>query len=135
MRTLVLYCLTLILFVGLDALWLGLAAKRIYLDAMGPLMRARPDLGVAAFFYLLIAAGIVVFAAAPGLEQGSVQRAALMGALLGLVCYATYDLTALAVIRDFPRGLAFLDLAWGTLLTSVTAASAVWLTGRFGPAG
>jgi len=109
----------------LDFLWLGVFAKSWYQGGMGHLMAARPNLWAAAAFYLLYPVGIVILAVAPA--GGDVMRAVLMGALFGFFAYATYDLTALAVLRDFPARLAFLDIAWGALVSACGAAAGAWV--------
>lgn len=104
----------------IDAVWLGVIAKSMYANAMGSLMSPSPNLWAAAAFYLLFPLGLLIFAVLP--QAGSpVFKAALMGALFGFFAYATYDLTNLAVIRDWPVGLTFIDLAWGTLVSAVAA--------------
>jgi len=108
----------------LDFLWLGVIAKSWYQGGMGHLMAAKPNLWAAAAFYLLYPVGIVIFAVAP--SGGDVVRAVLMGALFGFFAYATYDLTALAVLRDFPARLAFLDIAWGAFVSACGAAAGAW---------
>jgi uncharacterized membrane protein len=109
-----------LVFLGLDALWIGLIAKSFYVGALGSLMRDRPLLVAALAFYLIYAVGIVVFAVEPALSQG-VAGAALLGALYGFCAYATYDLTNLATLRGFPLKLAFVDIAWGACVTAVAA--------------
>ncbi|HYF42072.1 MAG TPA: DUF2177 family protein [Ramlibacter sp.] len=113
----------------LDFLWLGVIAKSWYQGGMGHLMAAKPNLWAAAAFYLLYPVGLVIFAAAPA--QGDVMRALLMGALFGFFAYATYDLTALAVLRDFPARLAFLDIAWGAFVSACGAAAGAWAARQF----
>ena len=83
--------------------------------------------GAALLFYLLFVAGILVFAALPGLAAGSAAKAAMLGALLGLVSYAAFDLTCLALFRDFPLVLVVVDLAWGMTLSTGTATAAYWI--------
>ena len=83
-------------------------------------MRERPNIGVACLFYVIYLAGIVVFAVMPALGQGS-EKAALLGGLYGLCAYATYDLTNLATLRDFPVKLALVDIGWGICGTALAA--------------
>jgi uncharacterized membrane protein len=90
---------------------------------MGDLMSPNPRLAFAAVFYLIYPVGLLVFAIVPGLAAQGVMRAALMGGLFGMFCYATYDLTNLAVIRNWPLALSFIDIAWGTLVSGVAAAA------------
>lgn len=121
-RWLAAYAAALIAIGVLDALWLGVVAKGWYQSGMGHLMAPKPHLVAAAAFYLLYPVGVVLFAAAP--SQGEWTRALLMGALFGLFCYGTFDLTSLAVLRDYPAWLAVLDIAWGATASALGAAAA-----------
>lgn len=98
----------------LDMVWLLWIARDWYQQGIGHLMAARPQLAAAAIFYLLFPVGLMVFAVLPASGVG-VGRAALLGALFGFFAYATYDLTNLAILKDWPIGLSLLDVAWGTL--------------------
>ncbi|MBS0426799.1 MAG: DUF2177 family protein [Proteobacteria bacterium] len=122
-KHLVAWAATFVVMIVIDLLWLGVIAKGIYQQGMGALMAPQPRLGAAAAFYLLYPVGLVVFAVLPGADAGSVWRAALTGALFGLFCYGTYDLTNMAVVRNWPVGLSLLDMAWGTLVSGVSAAA------------
>ena len=103
-----------------DMIWLGVIAKSTYGNAMGPLLSPNPNLWAAASFYLLFPAGLLIFAVLP--QTGSpVLKAALMGALFGFFAYSTYDLTNLAVVKGWPLGLTFIDMAWGTLVSGIAA--------------
>ena len=104
----------------IDMVWLGVIAKSTYAEAMGPLLSPSPNLWAAAAFYLMFPAGLLIFAVLPG-ETSSVLKVAAMGALFGFFAYSTYDLTNLAVIKNWPVGLTFLDMAWGTLVSGVSA--------------
>lgn len=126
-----LYAVSIGAFLVIDALWLGFIARDFYRAQMGELLRPEPRWGAAALFYALFVAGIVLFVTEPALERGSLARAAGFGALFGLVTYATYDLTNLAVLRGFPTLVAVVDLAWGAAISATVAAvgylSADWL--------
>ena len=100
----------------IDMVWLGIIAKSTYANAMGSLLTPSPNLWAAAAFYLLFPLGLLIFAVLPHAES-PVWKAALMGALFGFFAYSTYDLTNLAVIKDWPLGLTFIDMAWGTLVS------------------
>ena len=115
------FIFTAIVFLALDFVWLGFVAKDFYRTQIGALMLEKPLLGVAFTFYLLYAIGIVYFAVMPALETDSWVRAMTNGALLGLIAYATYDLTNLATLRGWSVKLSIVDLAWGTLVTSLAA--------------
>ncbi|KNZ33007.1 MAG: membrane protein [Methylibium sp. NZG] len=119
-KPLLLYAATAAVMLVLDALWLGLVATQLYSQGIGHLMAAEPRLGVAALFYLLYPVGLVVFAVGPSTGW---RNAAWKGALFGFFAYATYDLTNLATLKDWPVWLAALDIAWGTLVSGVSAAA------------
>lgn len=121
MAYVVAYLATAIVFLGLDYLWLSNAGPRIYQPALGDLMLDRPNIPVAAAFYLVYAAGIVVFAIAPHGEPRSLGHVSLLGAFLGLVAYGTYDITNLATLRGWPVSIALIDMAWGVFVTAMGA--------------
>ncbi|MGJ7562366.1 DUF2177 family protein [Variovorax sp. GB1R11] len=122
-KHLVAWAVTFVVLLVIDMIWLGVVAKGMYQEAMGDLMSPKPRLAFAAVFYLIYPIGLLIFAIVPGLAAQGVMRAALMGGLFGLFCYATYDLTNLAVIRNWPLALSFIDIAWGTLVSGVAAAA------------
>jgi uncharacterized membrane protein len=105
----------------IDMVWLRVIAVNWYADGMGALLSPTPNLWAAGAFYLLFPAGLVIFAVLPAESASSVFKAAAMGALFGFFAYATYDLTNLAVVKNWPVGLTFLDLAWGTLVSGISA--------------
>lgn len=108
-------------FAAIDAVWLTTMTNRLYKPVLGPIMAARPDLGAAVAFYLIMIGGIVFFAVEPALRGGGWGRAVLNGAALGLVAYATYDLTNQATLNVWSMKLTVIDLAWGTILSGVAA--------------
>lgn len=114
-KTLFAYLGTLLAFLVLDGLWLGVLMGPTYKSLLGPLMLDQPRLLPAVLFYLLYVIGCVVFVVLP---SGSWQRAARLGALLGLVAYGTYDLSNWATLQGWSAGLAVMDMAWGTFLTA-----------------
>ena len=114
------YAATAAAMIALDLVWLGLIAKPLYQQGIGHLMAQTPNIPVALLFYAVFALGLVVFAVVP---PGSWGRAAASGALFGFFAYATYDLTNLATLRNWPLTLALLDMAWGTLVSGVSAAA------------
>lgn len=125
---LALYGLTAAVFFAIDLVWLGVVAAGFYQQHLGHLLRPDVLWAPALLFYALYIAGILVFAVLPGLEAGSLARAAGLGAFLGLFAYATFDLTCMALFRDFPLVVVLVDLAWGAVLTA-TVASAGWAMG------
>ena len=116
------YLAVFVTMVVIDMVWLRVIAVQWYADGMGSLLTDSPNLFAAAAFYLLFPVGLVIFAVMPG-ETSSLLKVATMGALFGFFAYATYDLTALAVIKNWPVGLTLLDMAWGTLVSGVSAAA------------
>lgn len=129
-RILLAYSGAAAVFLAADFLWLGTIAKGLYRAQMGHLLADEFRLGPAVIFYLMYIAGIVYFAITPALASGRWQDAVLPGALLGLMAYGTYDFTNWAVMRDWPVGLTFIDLAWGTVLTAFAATAGALLALR-----
>jgi len=115
----------------IDLVWLLGIAKSLYRDEMGDLMATEPKLIAGLAFYLLYALGAIIFVVIPALSKQSLIYALQYGALFGLFCYMTYDLTNLAVIRDFPARLAFIDITWGSFVTAIVSGIAYWVGNRF----
>jgi uncharacterized membrane protein len=120
----------LIALIAVDLVWLLGIAKNLYRSEMGYLMTNEPKLMAGLAFYLLYTLGVCIFVIAPALSKQSLIYALQYGALFGLFCYMTYDLTNLAVIRDFPTRLAFIDIAWGSLVTAISSGVAYWVGNR-----
>jgi uncharacterized membrane protein len=119
-----LYAVALPVFFAIDMVWLGLVARNFYQKEIGFLMKTNVNWIAAIIFYLLFIAGLVIFVLAPALEKQSWIHALLYGILFGLVTYATYDLTNLATIKDWPFLVTIVDLVWGmTLSASVSLIS------------
>src|SRR5690348_333293 len=97
-----LYGIALVAFVVLDMVWLGLVANGLYRRILGGLLRDSPNIAAAVAFYALFLVGLTFFVIEPNVDDGTVGEALLQGGLFGLVTYATWDLTNLAVIKDFP---------------------------------
>jgi len=114
--SLILYFATLAVFFAIDLVWLGLVAKGFYRRHLGYLMGPKVNWAAALLFYLLFIVGLLVFAVRPAVAAGAPLQALWQGALLGLVCYATYDLTNLATVKDWPLIVTAVDLVWGTVL-------------------
>ncbi len=124
------YLATLFVFLALDAVWLGTMAPRLYQPAIGHLMAPTVDWLAAALFYPLYILGLLVFAVRPALIEGRAAPALRLGALFGLLAYATYDLTNQATLRDWPWLVTLADLAWGAFVSGAAAGAAAWLTCR-----
>ncbi len=128
-----LYAVTLVVFLAIDAVWLGLVARGFYARHLGHMLTAHPQWWAALLFYLLFVAGALVFVVVPGVERGVLGVTLLRAALFGLVTYATYDLTNLATIKDWPVIVTVVDLIWGTALSTAVCAAGFmagkWLGG------
>jgi uncharacterized membrane protein len=127
-----LYCIALPIFFGLDMVWLGVAAKNFYTKQIGLLMAPKVNWAAAILFYLLFQAGLVVFVIAPAVEKDSWVHALILGALFGLITYATYDLTNLATLKDWPLALTVVDLIWGTILASSVSVGTYLIARKLG---
>jgi uncharacterized membrane protein len=124
------YLSFLIALIAIDLVWLLGLAKNLYKEQMGDLMSSEPKLLAGLAFYLIYALGVCIFVILPALSKQSFIYALQYGALLGLFCYMTYDLTNLAVIRNFPTQLALIDIAWGSCVTAICAGLAYWIGNR-----
>ncbi|MFA6165984.1 MAG: DUF2177 family protein [Gemmatimonadaceae bacterium] len=120
-----LYAAAAAVFFALDIAWLGYVARGIYKEQMGHLTRADVQWVPAVLFYLVYVAAIIVLCVKPGLQRDSVGHAVALGALFGLAAYAAFDLTGLALLKDFPLKGALVDLAWGTLVTATVSGTSV----------
>lgn len=118
---------------ALDSAWLGFAAKRLYRPNLGGILLEGFRIGPAAAFYFLYVAGIVFLAVAPGLAADRWTVALTRGLALGLIAYATYDLTNMATLKTWSATVTLADMAWGTLLTGA-AASAGFFAARWASA-
>lgn len=128
-----LYLLTLPVFAAVDLLWIGVLARNLYKTNLGHLLSPTVNWAAAAVFYLLYIGGILLFAVRPGLEEASVARAALWGALFGFFTYMTYELTNAATLPNWPLKVILLDTLWGVVLCATVAAAStrigMWLRG------
>lgn len=125
-----LYLLTVPVFFAIALIWLGVVAKNFYQNNLSHLLSPAVNWTAALLFYFIYIAGIILFAVKPGLDSGSLAKAAIWGALFGFFTYATYDLTNLATLRDWPIKVVVVDIVWGTLLCTLVA-SGSYLVGRW----
>ena len=131
LRYITVYLTFLLSLISIDLIWLLGLAKNLYRNEMGDLMASEPKLLAGLGFYLLYALGACIFVILPALYKQSCWHAIAYGALFGLFCYMTYDLTNLAVIRNFPTRLALIDIAWGASVTALASFFAYWAGNRF----
>jgi len=130
-KAVLVYLITVPIFFIVDLVWLGVVAKSFYQKHLGYLMRPQVNWTAAILFYLLFIIGIVIFAVKPALEAQSGLRALAYGALFGFFTYATYDLTNLATVKDWPVIVTVIDLVWGTVLCGAVAWGSYQISGRF----
>ncbi len=121
------YILTLVVFLIIDLAWLGLIAKNIYQKYLGRLLSDQVNWIAAFIFYFIFVAGISIFAIYPSVNKSSPGSALLFGALFGLFTYATYDLTNLATLKDWPLTIVFIDIAWGVFLSATVSLSGYYI--------
>lgn len=114
-----LYLLTIPFFFIIDMIWLGWVARNFYKNQLHNLLSPEINWPAAFIFYFLYIAGILFFAVRPGLEANSLVRTCMLGALFGFFTYATYDLTNLATLRNWPLAVVVVDIAWGSLLCTL----------------
>lgn len=125
MNFLRMYAVGVVTCFAADLVWLGVVAKGFYQRQIGHLLRPDVQWVPAVLFYLVYVAALVVFVAAPAVERQSVGRAIGYGAFFGVAAYAAFDLTSLALLKDFPLAAALVDLAWGASLSAVVSAGVV----------
>ena len=115
------YLILLGVFLAIDLVWLMVISKKLYAEHLGYLMAAKPNLLAALIFYLIFVLGVQVFVLNPAMAAGTWKAALLPGLFFGLVTYATYDLTNLATIKDWPVLITIIDLVWGSFVSGVTS--------------
>jgi uncharacterized membrane protein len=118
-----LYLLMVPVFFAVDMLWLGFVARGFYRDNLAAFLSPDVNWPAAFVFYLLYIVGIMIFAVLPALDKGVLSRALILGALFGFFTYATYDLTNLATLSNWPIKVVIVDIIWGSVLCSVVAAA------------
>ena len=122
------YFLTAVVFFAIDIVWLGVLAKNLYNRHLGSLLAEQVNWTAAIVFYFLFIIGIFVFAILPSIEKDSVWYALVYGVLFGFFTYATYDLTNLATLKDWPFKIVLIDVFWGMILTGSVATAGYYIT-------
>jgi uncharacterized membrane protein len=130
LKLLVTYLSATVVMVLIDLIWLGVIAKPMYQAGIGHLMAEKPNIAAAISFYALFPVGLMIFAILPEAANAGWQRTALLGALFGFFTYATYDLTNLATLKNYPLQLALVDILWGSLVSAITASAGRWVFDR-----
>jgi uncharacterized membrane protein len=131
MRYVIAYIATATIFLAADAIWLGWVARAFYRDNLQDMLLEKPLLDVAALFYGLYVVGIVIFGVMAGMRDDTWRSAALYGALFGLFAYATYDLTNLATLKNWPMAVSAVDTVWGAFVTALAATGGYFAASYF----
>ena len=131
MAYLIAYVACVLVMGGLDFLWLSNTSTALYQKDLGPLLAQDPNMTVAVIFYLTFIVGVLIFAVRPALASGGWKTALVHGALFGFFTYATYDLTNFATMKVWTLRVTLLDVAWGTVLTGITASAGALAARRF----
>lgn len=118
------YAIALVLFAALDIIWLSLMGPALYKPVLGDILAPSVRTGPALAFYVIYPIGLVVFAILPAIRSDSFTTALMLGALLGAITYATYDLTNYATLRNWTLQLTVLDIVYGALMNAVVSAAA-----------
>ena len=121
-----LYLLSAAVFLVFDLFWLLVVSKKMYQQFIGHLT-GEVRMGPAIIFYFLYIVGVLYFVLLPGIDKGNIWYVIGSGALFGLMCYATYDLTNLATLKGWPVTMTVIDLVWGAFVTGVTSGIVYWL--------
>ncbi|MGQ0455848.1 MAG: DUF2177 family protein [Hyphomicrobium sp.] len=125
------YLATLVFFLAVDMVFLGVIAKDFYRASIGHLMADGFNIPAAFVFYAIYIAGVMIFVINPAIKAGDWSQAALYGALFGFFCYATYDLTNLATLKDWPLVMSLADMAWGATITAAASVVGYAVGSRF----
>ncbi len=131
MKNLLLYGITTIIFFAIDMVWLGVVARNLYKQKLGFILSPEVNWAAAIIFYIIYIGGILFFAVLPASKEMSWQTALLNGALLGGMCYATYDLTNMATIAKWPLEIVVIDIVWGIVLTGSVATLSYIASAKF----
>jgi len=127
------YAISVPVFFAIDMIWLGVIARGFYRKALEPLLTPTINWTAAFLFYFLFLVGILIFALLPGIERRSLVHTVTMAALFGFLAYATYDLTNLATLREWPLVLSIVDMVWGAFLSAGTAGITYLIVTRIWP--
>ena len=131
-RHLLLYLVLLGAFLAIDGVWLTLVAKSFYTEQIGFLLASQPNFLAAGLFYLIFVLALQIFVVQPGLDGGSLATTFLRAAFFGFATYATYDLTNLATVRNWPLLVTVVDLIWGACLSVAVSAAGLFVARKRG---
>ena len=126
-KLIIAYLLTTIVFFAIDMFWLGFLAKNIYRKYLGGFLSDEVNWTAAIVFYLLFIVGIFYFCILPANEKQSLSKVIISGAFFGFITYATYDLTNMATLKNWPLQIVFIDMAWGAVLTAIVSTAGFYI--------
>lgn len=126
-KLIIAYLLTTIVFFAIDMVWLGFLAKNIYRKYLGGFLSNEVNWTAAIVFYLLFIVGIFYFCILPANEKQSLSKVVISGAFFGFITYATYDLTNMATLKNWPLQIVFIDMAWGAVLTAMVSTAGFFI--------
>ncbi|MFL2544066.1 MAG: DUF2177 family protein [Alphaproteobacteria bacterium] len=116
-----------IIFLIIDVIWLSFATKSFYRPLLGDLISDKPVLWAAGLFYLLYMFGMALIVIQPSIEPSGFSKPLYTGFVFGLVAYGTYNLTNMAVIKDWSSTVVFVDMFWGASLTAISSTTGIYL--------
>ncbi|MCC6584937.1 MAG: DUF2177 family protein [Chitinophagales bacterium] len=131
MKYIALFFITTLIFFAIDMLWLGVIAKNFYREKLSFIFTGEVNWQAAFIFYILYIVGILYFVIIPGFTHHDWKTVLFNGAFLGFLCYATYDLTNMATIKQWPLIVVVVDIIWGTVLTGSVAVLSYFAASRF----
>lgn len=126
-KIIILYLLTVPVFLTIDIIWLGLVAKNFYQNQLKNFITSEVNWTAAIIFYLVFIVGILLFVVLPGIDKKSLTHVLIYGALFGFFTYATYDLTNLATLKSWPLIVVVVDILWGMVLTASVATASYFI--------
>ena len=129
-RYVILYLTTSFVIIPIDFLFLGTIAKRFFTAQVGDML-GEIRLAPAMLFYLLYVAGILIFVSGPATATS--RSTLLYGALFGLFCYATFELTSLSLLKHWTWAVVMVDVSWGTFVTAVSSTAGLLIANWLAP--
>ena len=130
MTTYISIILTALLFIAMDLTWLGVIAKSFYWSRLGHLLTDNIVWSAVIIFYVIYIAGIFHFSVNPALALGSWQSALMNGFLLGILCYATYDLVNMGTLKNWSWAIVVVDIIWGGVITATCSAAGYFIASK-----
>ncbi len=115
------YFISLASFLVIDLTWLGVIANKFYRDNLTGLMAKKPIWSIAILFYAVFIFGLMYFVIVPSLAADSYKTLLTRAAIFGFITYATYDLTNLSTLKNWPKTLTIVDMVWGVVLSSLVS--------------